>query len=466
MWPFSRRTTRRPSHAPRRPVLEALEDRCGPASLSYSSYLPGNGVFATAVDGSGNVYVTGNGWDGPGAFVAKLNATGTAVDWVTNLGSSGPGTGIAVDASGNVYVAGTATGIPTTPNALAPTNPGSTIGFLSVLNPTGSGLLYSTWLPGSTTSTLGAGQLTLAIDHSGDATGTLDHVYLTGMAWAGLPTTAGAYQPNLVGNKDAFLVEIDPNLSGSASLLYGSYLGGGTDAGTGIAVDGSGNAYVTGWTRSSNFPTMNAIQAQKGSGVDEQQGFATSSVFVSTLNSSGTGLLFSTFFGGNGGTISKKGVFTGSEGDVYGFALALDSAGDVYVTGSTGVAGQPTATSFPTTSGAYDATPGGGFVFEIDPPAEGGGAAVGAAVLPALNGAFGGQAVSLPTLSASLLPEFPSSNGTGNQSPRAAALTPGREALSDAALTPIFRTGHAHTSWPDGGGDAPGGDDGLGDDGE
>ncbi len=560
-----------------RPRLETLEDRTAPASLSYSTYLPGT-VWATAVDSAGNVYATGAGW-GSGCFVAKMNATGTALDWVTNL-SNAAGKSIAVDASGDVYVGGNAaSGFPTTPNALDPTMPStSSPGFLAVLNPTGSSLLYSTYLPGTQFVGNGAGYspgADIAIDHSGGATGSLDHVYLTGGAVAGFPTTAGAFQANFGGNRNAFFAVIDPNLSGSASLLYGTYLGGtlnaasvnsgngGWDSGSGIAVDGSGNAYVvgrtastnfpttlgafqttygggledvfvakfnpslsgssslvystylggsggdgyytdypgvinllepgpgiavdsagnayvagtttstnfpttpgafvttyqnqvpssvpqgdafvtklnptgtglvystylggsnndgatsiavdssgnayvTGWTRSTNFPTMNPIQAQKASGVDSA-GSPNSDVFVTTLNSTGTGLLFSTYFGGPGGTLSKKGAFTGSNGDEYGYSIALDSAGNAYVAGSTSVQGESVSTSFPTTAGAYDTTPGGGLVFKIDPPAGGGTAAPtgstggGPAATAAADKLFAGYAGDNATLAALLL---------------------------------------------------------------
>ncbi len=536
------RVPRRP--ASWRPAVEALEDRVVPASLSYSSYLPGP-AWAIAVDSSGDTYLTGIGW-GSGVYVAKLNATGTALDWVTNLGSSGSGSSIAVDAAGNVYVAGWSSdsSFPTTANALAPTKPSSALcDFLTILKPSGSSLLYSTWLPGTFNASavmMRAGGPALAIDHAGDGSGSLDNVYLTGEATVGLLTTSGAYQPAFAGGtasaaSNAFFAKIDPNLAGSASLLYGSYLGGslndagynsgnaGADAGTGIAVDASGNAYlvgrtsstnfpttagafqagyhgsmdvfvakfnpslsgsaslvystylggsrrdgywtdygvylnviepgpgiavdsagdayvagttvsadfpttpgafqttlhtagngyqpdafvtklnptgtgliystylggsdndgaaaialdasgnayVTGWTRSSNFPTLNPIQAQKAGGLDSA-GFANSDVFVTTLNSAGTGLLFSTYFGGRGGTISKKGGFTGSNGDEYGYALALDAAGDAYVAGATSVENlEAISTSFPTTAGAYDTTPGGGLTFMIDPPAGG-----------------------------------------------------------------------------------------------
>jgi Beta-propeller repeat len=524
---------RLPSHRPlrkkasRRLELERLEDRTVmSATLGYSSYLPGP-AWAVAVDGGGNVYVTGGYTTGSqGAYAAKVNSTGTALDWVTKLGSSGFGNSIAVDAAGDAYVAGESpdSAFPTTPNALATVKPATNQpGFLTVLNPTGS-ILYSTWLPGTQFSGFAPGHVngaSLAIDHAGDGLGMLDNVYVTGSALAGFPTTGGAFQSTLAGGTDAFLAKIDPNLSGTASLLYGSYLGGsGSDVGTGVAVgaddnayivgrttstnlpatagafqknngggtdafvakfnpslsgaaslaystylggsgsdgywtdfpsvlsvvdpgpgvavdaagdayvagtttsanypttpgafqttyhtatngpsigdafvtklnatgtglvystyvgggsedgassialDASGNAYVTGWTRSTDFPTVNPIQATKSQGVDSNNN-PNSDVFVTTLNSSGSGLLFSTYFGGAGGSINKNGVFTGSNGDEYGYALALNSAGNVYVTGSTSADRQSSSTSFPTTPGAFQTTPGGGFVFKIGSP--------------------------------------------------------------------------------------------------
>jgi hypothetical protein len=146
-------------------------------------------------------------------------------------------------------------------------------------------------------------------------------------------------------------------------------------------VDASGNADVTGWTRATDFPTKNPIQAAKGSG-ENTYGVPVSNVFVTTLNSTGSGLLFSTYLGGSGGSFTKKGTFTGSDGDVWGYALALDAAGNVYVTGLIGYAPGATPTTFPTTPGAYQTTPGGyGFVFMIDPPA--GGATASPATEPA-----------------------------------------------------------------------------------
>ena len=251
---------RRPSYRPR---LEALEDRAVPASLSYSTFLHGT-VYGTAVDSAGDIYVTGQTdsslpttpgalqTSGSGAFVAKLNPTGTALIYATYLGNGGDGgTGIAVDASGDAYVLAEGGTVSTTANAISSTpNSNDSTDFLAELNPTGSGLNYATYLPGTadgqydTYSLAGA----IAVDGSGN-------IYVDGTAGSGLPVTAGAFQTAPLGGgtnsgTDPFFMKINPALSGAASIMYASYLGGssGVDAATAIAVDGAGNAYLEGLT--------------------------------------------------------------------------------------------------------------------------------------------------------------------------------------------------------------------------
>jgi hypothetical protein len=315
-------------------------------TLCYASYLPGTGT-AIAVDGSGDAYITGsvsgNYNLGLGVFVDKLNAAGTALVYQTFLGSSssGHGSGIAVDAAGDAYVTGIpGANFPTTANALNTTATAS--GFLTVLNPAGSGLLYSTFIPGFTvTSQQSIAGPSLAIASAGSG---LDNVYVSGEAGAGLPTTASAFQPSLAGTGiNAFFAQFNPNLSGSASLPYASYLGGtGGDTGTGIAVDGSGNAYMTGYTTSSDFPTTpGAFQTQLGGLTD---------CFVAKFNPSlsrSSSLVYSTYLGGSRrdggfGALSVYPYETNSP------AIAVDSSGDAYVTGVT------VSTNFPTTPGAYE----------------------------------------------------------------------------------------------------------------
>jgi Beta-propeller repeat len=237
------------------------------------------------VDRSGNAYVTG--WSGAfpttpgaylsgssgGAFVAKLNATGSALVYAAQLGGSGGGDKgyrIAVDASGNAYVTGIAFSpdFPTTPGGYQTTFGGSGDAFVTELNAAGTALVYSTFLGGSGVdnsypNNTGGG---IAVDGHGN-------IYVTGTTWGvNFPTsvtdnfpTKNAMQATYGGGQfDAFVAEINPSQPGAASLVYSTYLGGSDqDASYGIAVDGSGNAYVTGFTFSLDFPTKNAYQPQR-----------------------------------------------------------------------------------------------------------------------------------------------------------------------------------------------------------
>jgi hypothetical protein len=167
----------------------------------------------------------------------------------TYLGGSGYdyGFGIAVDSAGNAYVAGStnSANFPTTPGAFQTTCCGA---FVTKINPTGSALVYSTYLGGSGED---SGH-SIVIDSAGNA-------YVTGTTGPGFPVTSGAFQTAYGGNSDAFVTKL--NSTGSA-LVYSTYLGGtGQDFSHGIAIDSVGNAYVTGWTSSTDFPAMNPLQA-------------------------------------------------------------------------------------------------------------------------------------------------------------------------------------------------------------
>jgi hypothetical protein len=252
------------------------------SALIYSTFLTGSGGslgFGIAVGASGNAYVTGLAFSGdfpitPGAlqttfvstwdgyyssydedFVTKFNADGSALVYSTFLGPSSSGPiwthsppVVAIDSSGSAYVTGAAAeGFPTTPGAFQdPSNQGR---FVAKLNAAGSALVYST-------SSIGASAI--AVDSAGDA-------YITGGTGNTLPTTSGAFQTTFGGSGsgpgscnpnecgDGLVTEL--NADGSA-LIYSSYLGGSDiDWGSGIAVDASGNIYVTGSTYSANFPT-------------------------------------------------------------------------------------------------------------------------------------------------------------------------------------------------------------------
>jgi hypothetical protein len=344
---------RRP--ACRRLLLEVLEDRTVPTALSYSTFLNGI-VYASAVDSAGNVYVTGQTGSnfqatpgafqtsGSGAFVAKLNPTGTAVLYATYIGNAtvnfASGTGIAVDGAGDAFVIGKNTNVPTTPNAIASSASGQV--FVAELNPTGSDLVYSTYLPGAfgllvTLGNSGA----IAVDGSGN-------IYVAGSAEAGFPVTAGAFQTACfapTGDTNAFFAKINPALSGSASLLYATYLGGGLDQASGIALDGAGNAYLTGLTFSTNFPTTSgAFQTTFGGRLN---------AFVAKFNpalSGAASLVYSTYLGGSGTDYESIGPAIDVAQTSGG--IAVDSAGNAYVTGATG------STDFPTTPGAFQVQSG------------------------------------------------------------------------------------------------------------
>jgi hypothetical protein len=318
------------------------------SALVYSTYLGGNdddGGAGIAVDSSGNAYVTGIA-SSPNfptanalqptlagdvnAFVSKLNENGSALLYSTYLGGnqSDQGNSIAVDSSGDAYVTGltSSTNFPTA-NALQPTLAGDVNAFVTKLNESGSAFVYSTYLGGSQAD--GAGGI--AVDSSGNA-------YVTGLASSANFPTANALQPTLAGEFNAFVTKL--NKSGSA-LVYSTYLGGNqSDQGNSIAVDSSGDAYVTGTTSSTNFPTIKAFQPSLGGG--------SGNAFVSKLNASGSALVYSTYLGGSGGVMEP--------GDS-GLGIAVDASGNAYVTGWTSSTNFPTANALQVTygGGSYDA---------------------------------------------------------------------------------------------------------------
>jgi Bacterial Ig-like domain (group 3)/Beta-propeller repeat len=316
------------------------------SALVYSTYMGGSGVgvgdsgSGIAADGSGNAYVAGltsatdfpttpgafqtvckpSGTCGFNAFVAKINATGSELVYSTYLSGDGgsQGLGIAVDKAGHAYVTGYAGGLfPTTPGAFQTSGNG---GFVTKLNAKGSGLVYSSYL--STESIqpdiFSAGPMAIAVDPAGNA-------YVTGSTSGHVFLLVNALQPTYGGGiSDAFVAKINPK--GSA-LVYATYLGGsGDDAGRGVAADSEGNAYVTGWTCSADFPTMNPWQPANGetscSWLTDTG--STGNAFVAKINPTGSALVYSTYLGGSG-----------TDGGAQGNNIALDSAGSAYVTGAT-----------------------------------------------------------------------------------------------------------------------------------
>jgi hypothetical protein len=305
--------------------------------LLYSTYIGGKKAlsqsFAIAIDGSGNAYIAGytssnsyptttGAFSGPitggGVFVTKLNPAGNGLVFSTYLkNANGTPSGIAVDGSGNVVVAGTTLGtITTTSGALQTSKPSptSSIGFISKLNPTGTALVFSTYLGGSSADGLNG----LALDSSGNS-------YVTGYAnSSNFPITAGAYKQTKGLDQDAFVSKIN---SAGTALLYSTFLGGSDrEGGNAIAVDASGRAFVTGQTFSSNFPVLNGA----GPGSTTAYGVG----FITVLNPDGASLYWSTLFGGNGCLPIYNNQCTQIAGDL-GTAIAVDPSGtNVYVAGS------------------------------------------------------------------------------------------------------------------------------------
>lgn len=368
-------------------------------ALLYSSYLGGSGStvywpgsgdagYGIAVDSAGEVYLTGKTYstDFPGtsgafqlsnhaaggkqanAFITKMNATGTALLYSTYLGGSSSyysgnpmdfGTAIAVDSDGNAYVAGQAssTDFPVTSGAFQTTQKAAAAegdnAFVAKLNPTGSALVYSTYLGGSTGDSASA----VAVDAS-------DNAYVVGNTGsADFPVTQGAFQTtNHAASNGSNVFVTKLNTSGS-DLLYSTYLGGsggtvnlsptllhgGGDQATGLAVDNAGDAYLAGYTASHDFPvTTGAYQTTNNDQVAQSIGGY--NAFVSELNPSGSALVYSTYFGGNGvNQFEYAGIIEYGEGD-QAFGLALDSSNNVYV------AGAATSSNLPVTDGAFQTT--------------------------------------------------------------------------------------------------------------
>src|SRR5208337_3203161 len=284
----------------------------------------------------------------PYAIVTELNPAGTGLIYSTFLGGSGNDSagGLAVDSSGAAYVTGWTSSIdfPTTAGAFQNSLKAVLCGpgwqcpnaFFTKLNPQGKGLAdlaYSTYLGGTGNEY----PFSAAVDPSGNA-------YVVGLTSSNdFPTTPGAFQTTHLGPSitpgcyvwsgcaHAFVSKINPADFGPASLVYSTYLSGsGDDWGAGIAVDSSGNAYVTGWTNSTDFPVLDALQPANAGGYD---------AYITELNAAGSGLISSTYLGGSGNDL--------------GDSIGVDSSGNVYVGGWTESA------NFPTTPGSVQPLFGG-----------------------------------------------------------------------------------------------------------
>jgi len=301
-------------------------------TISYCTYLGGSGTTAitgVAVDSSANLYVTGwtaalnfpiNGsvqasnQGGDDVIVAKLNPAGTALLYATYIGgrANDQGNAIAVDSLGQAYVTGltSSSNFPLVLSNRAGIG-GTTTAFALKLNATGNTLLYSGYL-GGTIYDVGAA---IAVDTNFNA-------YIAGTTESSNFPTLSATQPSLAGGTDVFITK----LNSAGTITFSTYLGGsGNEEAGGIAVDSQGNIFIAGGTASANFPVVLPLQtALSGT----QDAFVTKITFANAV-------AFSTYLGGSGGSPQQAS------------AIALDSAGNPYITGVT------TSSNFPVTTGAF-----------------------------------------------------------------------------------------------------------------
>ena len=312
-----------------------------------------------ALDGGGNVYVTGTTQSAdypttPGAydtscngggyvscldaFISKLDDSLTTLLASTFIGGSlnDIAASIRIDGNGYVYVAGytLSADYPTTTGAYDESlNGTASDAFISKLDSNLTSLLASTFIGGSSSEACGAAIL----DGSGN-------VYVTGMTQAyNYPITPGAYDNSHNGGADVYISKLDSDLT---SLLASTFIGGGDgwyvagdEYGTSIALDVIGNVYVTGWTDSLDYPTTSGAYDESFNGYTD--------VFVSKLDTTLSSLMASTFIGG-------ENYYD------HGYYIALDESGNVYVTGSS------FSPDYPTTAGAYNESGTGVFISKLD----------------------------------------------------------------------------------------------------
>lgn len=328
--------------------------------LRYASYLTGGGDeddvgTGIAVDSSNRAVVAGwtcsgqfPGESGPGnpgcpsAFVTKFDFTGSTMVFTAFVAGSVffDNIPVALDAAGNVYIAGSTNGntfgsdtFQPTPGAFQGTFGGATDAWVAKLSSSGTNLIYATFLGGSGDERTGG----IAVDSAGNA-------YVTGTTTSkNFPVTSGVFQHDCKLKSDgscasAFVTKLNALGTG---VLYSSYLGGhGTQSGLGIALNSSGNAFVVGGTDAKDFPTTaGSAQPVPAGGED---------IFVVQFSSSGSHLNFSTLLGGSGLDV--------------GNAIALDSAGNAFITGRT------ESTNFPLKNAFQPHCSGGcSFVSKLSP---------------------------------------------------------------------------------------------------
>ncbi|MDJ1181984.1 beta strand repeat-containing protein [Roseofilum casamattae] len=322
--------------------------------IDYASYLGGTGFergSGLAVDSNGAAYITGqttstglgtagvfqqntDSTNGSDAFVAKVNATGTQLEYFTYVGGPGfeEGIGIDIDSTGNAYISGTTESAGLATAGAYQTNlVGGSDVFVSKINADATQQTYFSYLGGGGGDVAGG----IAVDDSGAA-------YLTGITpSADFPTgqnlaagtirnfNAPAFQSNYQGGAfDGFVTKFSPD---GTSLDYSTFFGGSGNEGvaflpltaSSIGIDQAGQAYIIGTTTSTEntFPLRNAEQPNFAGGRTD--------AFLAKLNSTGSDILYSSFYGGDGADLT-------ADGDDFGYGLAVDQFGAAYITGQTG----------------------------------------------------------------------------------------------------------------------------------
>jgi hypothetical protein len=323
--------------------------------LVYCTYLGGTGddrAFGIAVDSTGAAYVTG--WTqsanfpvrnalqaslagGQNAFVAKLTPAGNGLAYSTFLGgkSSDSGNGIAVDSGGNVYIVGdtTSANFPVSASGFQKTYHGGQDAFVAKVSSSGATLVYSTYIGGGNFDHGAA----IAVDASGTT-------YITGSTSSTDFPLASAFQGINGGGQNAFITRLS---AAGTSLVFSTFLGGSggrtgyPEAGQGIALDSTGNAYIAGVTSSANFPLMNPAQSTLNGSTD---------AFIAKMSAAGA-LVYSTYLGGSG-------LDSGN-------AIAVDSSGNAYIGGYTYSVDLPVVSPIQSTIGSVGSTDA--FVGKLSP---------------------------------------------------------------------------------------------------
>jgi uncharacterized protein (TIGR03437 family) len=328
--------------------------------LTYATYLGGSGTdsaTAVAVDSAGNAILAGTLGSSNGSttgFVAKLDPTGSNFLFTTYVSASSDVdvTGVALDASNNILITGSVAESGTFIATAGSYQTANATGFVIKFGPNGGQPIFS--------SVFAADPAALALDGQGS-------IYVTGSAGPNFQTTTGAAQPangggicqdpitGLLGAcPDAFVLKLS---SDGSKAVYATFLGGsGADAGRGIAVDATGQAYITGDTASTDFPVTPGAAQSSFAGQPVEDGLTLTwygDAFVAQLDAAGDRFLYATYLGGSAPSI--------------GYGIAVDGKGNMYVAGSTQSA------DFPTTPGVFQPKYAGGTPFDdgADPDPDG-----------------------------------------------------------------------------------------------